>query len=98
MVIWDSRTTHSRANSTANPGSSKERIMAMISFQPAINNDALRQARIEAFQKGAGVYNHDAGLRKTGGGWKGSLRQNPEHLTELGRKLYGIETWMLTNN
>ena len=93
MVIWDSRLTHSRANSTAEPGKSKERMLAMISFQPASTNKTLKQARLEAYKKGSAGFNHDAALRHTAGGWEGSLRLNPEHLSPLGEKLYGITDW-----
>ena len=93
MVIWDSRVTHSRANSTAKPGESKERMLVMISFQPAVDNEALKKIRIDAFERGVGIYNHDAGLRTTAGGWKGSLRVNSEILNELGKKLYGLHDW-----
>ena len=98
MVIWDSRLTHSRCNPVPTDGKSRERILAMISFAPACRNEALRERRVSAFESGTGVYNHEAGLRKTAHSHVRSLRESAENLTELGNKIYGITPWWTPAN
>ncbi|WP_257293999.1 phytanoyl-CoA dioxygenase family protein [Endozoicomonas sp. YOMI1] len=94
MVVWDSRLTHSRFNpDPACTDGRRERMLAMISFLPASANEALRDKRVQALEKGTGQYDHEAGLRKTAGSHIQSLREKFENLTETGKKIYGIEPW-----
>ena len=101
MVIWDSRVTHSRVLAKEPV---QTRSMMMLSYLPVAKNNTddcnqrnaidFNQRRVEAYRAGTGVYDHDAGLRKTGNvhGVQ-SLRQTPEVLTELGQRLYGLKPW-----
>lgn len=93
MVVWDSRLTHSRFNADPACTGEEQRILIMISFWPASANETLRIKRVHAFESGTGQYDHDAGLRKTAGSRLPSLRVNQENLTEIGKKIYGIEPW-----
>jgi uncharacterized protein (TIGR00661 family) len=91
LVIWDSRLTHSRYSPKVY---TTPRTLVMISYiKVPPDSEELRQERVRAFNRGIGVYNHDAGLRKTGGTTTPSLRVCREMLTPLGRKLYGLDKW-----
>ncbi len=90
IVIWDSRTTHSRYRGDP----SGTRYAALISYTPAVSNQELIDLRLKYFREGIGWNNHDAGLRATARPrYERSLRQKEEKLTPLGRKLYGIDRW-----
>jgi hypothetical protein len=65
-----------------------------LTFTPAKNDPALRALRLKYFEEGIGWNNHEAGLRATSRPrCLTSLRKNPESLSELGRKLYGVDNW-----
>lgn len=87
IVIWDSRTTHSRFR--AEP--KNKRYAALLTFTLAKNDPKLAALRLHYFQKGIGWNNHEAGLRATARPrCTHSLREEEEILTPLGLKLYGF--------
>lgn len=89
IVIWDSRTTHSRYL-----GSLEDRYSMMISYVPAVDNEELRKLRIEQLKKGTGLNNHEAGLRATANPrCEVSLRNEEENLDSYGRLIYGLDSW-----
>lgn len=87
MVIWDSRTTHSRFRQTH---ATRERFAALLTFTPALRDrEDLVETRKRYFEAGIGHVDIEAGMRATAHPrCERSLRMNPEVLTELGRKLY----------
>lgn len=90
IVIWDSRTTHSRFRKE---GVSK-RYAALVTYTLAKDNPELLDIRLKYFNDGIGGNNHEAGLRATARPrCEQSLRQTSEQLTPLGRKLYGLDSW-----
>lgn len=90
IVIWDSRTTHSRFRGKAE----NDRYAALITFTLAKNDPTLYELRLKYFNEGIGWNNHEAGLRATARPrFEQSLRLNPENLSPLGRKLYGLDKW-----
>lgn len=90
LVIWDSRTTHSRFRGEAKTN----RYAALVTFTYAKDDPELTALRLKYFHEGTGWNCHAAGLRATARPrCEISLRQNPEDLTPLGRKLYGLESW-----
>lgn len=90
IVIWDSRTTHSRFRGIPKA----DRYSALITFTLAKEDPELIAMRQKYFTEGMGWNCHEAGLRATARPrCAQSLRHNPEQLTELGRKLYGLEKW-----
>ena len=90
IVIWDSRTTHSRFRGVPK----KTRYAALITYTPAVTLPELVDLRRKYFREGTGWHNYEAGLRATARPrCEQSLRQNEEQLTELGRKLYGLDSW-----
>jgi hypothetical protein len=90
IVIWDSRTTHSRFRTEPK----NKRYAALLTFAPAKNDSALVELRLKYFHEGIGWYNHDAGLRATARPrCEQSLRETEEILTPLGEKLYGVTSW-----
>lgn len=93
ILIWDSRTTHSRVLPMVQKDKVKQRMLAMVTFMPAKKDSVLINKRIKAYEHGGGFYDHDAGLRKTANSKVESLRVKEERLSELGKKLYGIEPW-----
>jgi hypothetical protein len=94
LIIWDSRTTHSRYREST---MGEERYAALISFMkvPTTSNySQLRQERLQYFEQGIGANNHEAGLRATASPrFEDSLRVEPEQLTLLGEKIYGGFPW-----
>lgn len=90
LVIWDSRTTHSRYRGQA----LHNRYAALLTFTQARDDADLVALRMKYFTEGIGWYNHDAGLRATARPrCTVSVRQHDEQLTALGRKLYGLDSW-----
>lgn len=90
LVIWDSRTTHSRFRGEAK----SNRYAALLTFTRAKDDPELAALRQKYFEEGIGWNNHEAGLRATSRPrCEVSLRKNSEQLTALGRKLYGQEGW-----
>jgi ectoine hydroxylase-related dioxygenase (phytanoyl-CoA dioxygenase family) len=90
LVIWDSRTTHSRFRGKA----LSNRYAALVTYTKAKKDPELIQLRMNAFQQGIGYNHHEAGLRATAPPrCEQSLRKTEENLTPLGRKLYGIDSW-----
>jgi hypothetical protein len=90
IVIWDSRTTHSRFRKE---GVSK-RYAALVTYTLAKNDPELVTRRLKYFYEGIGWNDHDAGLRATARPrCLQSLRKTPEQLSPLGRKLYGLDSW-----
>lgn len=90
LVIWDSRTTHSRYRGTPEA----DRYAALVTFTLAKDDQKLYDLRLKYFNEGIGWNNHEAGLRATARPrLEESLRQTPENLTSLGLKLYGLERW-----
>jgi len=92
LAIWDSRTTHGRYRS---PEPSNDRYAMLVSFIIAREEMGFwKSLRSYYFKEGTG-YNHpEAGLRATSSPrCKISLRQHPESLTELGKRIYGQESW-----
>ncbi len=90
LVIWDSRTTHSRYRGEAK----SNRYAALITYTNAKEDQELIDLRLKAFTNGTGSNNHEAGLRATAPPrCAHSLRQTAEVLTPLGRKLYAIDPW-----
>ena len=90
IVIWDSRTTHSRFR--GDPCGT--RYAALLTFTPAQNDPSLVDLRLKYYSEGIGWNNHDAGLRATARPrYEQSLRHSEENLTSLGRKLYGLDSW-----
>jgi ectoine hydroxylase-related dioxygenase (phytanoyl-CoA dioxygenase family) len=90
IVIWDSRTTHSRFRGEA----LSNRYAALLTYTLAKDNAALTDLRMKYFKEGIGWNNHDAGLRATASPrCEYSLRETEEILTDLGRKLYGLDSW-----
>ncbi len=92
LIIWDSRTTHSRLRSNC---IGKEQFAALISFTKSqCENSELKSLRMKYFIEGTGFNHHDAGLRTTSQPrFSESLRKTTEKLTSLGKKLYGIQDW-----
>ncbi len=92
LVIWDSRSTHSRFRGIPK----SDRYAALISFTLAHDKSYLLELRQKYFSNGIGWNNHTAGLRATARPrLERSLRRSFENLTELGLKLYGIKKWDL---
>jgi ectoine hydroxylase-related dioxygenase (phytanoyl-CoA dioxygenase family) len=90
IVIWDSRTTHSRFR--GNPEA--DRYAALITFTLAKEDPQLYDLRQKYFTEGIGWNSHEAGLRATSRPrCEQSLRHQKENLTPLGRKLYGLDKW-----
>lgn len=90
LVIWDSRTTHSRFRGEPKA----DRYAALITFTYAKEDMTLVSLRHKYFNEGIGWNCHDAGLRATSRPrCEQSLRHTPEKLTALGRKLYGFDKW-----
>lgn len=90
IIIWDSRTTHSRFRGEP----TSNRYAALITYTPAVADPELMALRLKYFQEGVGWSNYQAGLRATARPrCEISLRSTPERLTPLGRKLYGLESW-----
>lgn len=90
IVIWDSRTTHSRFRAEG----LYNRYAALLTFTLAKQDQDLIDLRIKYFNEGIGWNNHKAGLRATARPrCETALRENPEELTPLGRKLYGFDSW-----
>lgn len=90
LVLWDSRTTHSRFRSEAR----SNRYAALLTFTIAQDNPELTNLRLKYFDEGIGWNNHEAGLRATSRPrCQQSLRRNSEQLTLLGRRLYGLDSW-----
>jgi ectoine hydroxylase-related dioxygenase (phytanoyl-CoA dioxygenase family) len=90
IVIWDSRTTHSRFRGDAK----SNRYAALLTFTLAKDNPELVNLRLKYFHEGIGWNNHEAGLRATARPrCEVSLRKENEQLTPLGRKLYGLDSW-----
>jgi ectoine hydroxylase-related dioxygenase (phytanoyl-CoA dioxygenase family) len=90
IVIWDSRTTHSRFRGTPE----NDRYAALVTFTLAKDDPELYALRLKYFNEGIGWNDHEAGLRATARPrLEQSLRHTPEKLTELGRKLYGLDRW-----
>lgn len=90
MIIWDSRITHTRFREDPK----NVRFGALLSFIPAAEDPKLIDLRLKCFEEGIGWIDHDAGLRATSSPrYEHSLREQPEILTELGRKLYGLDLW-----
>ncbi|NGX58143.1 MAG: hypothetical protein K940chlam3_01048 [Chlamydiae bacterium] len=93
LVIWDSRTTHCRFRGSP----LSNRYAALLTFTKAENNQELIDLRLKAFKEGVGVNHHQAGLRATAKPrLEISLRETQEDLTPLGRKLYGLENWFVS--
>jgi len=99
LIIWDSRTTHSRYWGIQEKQHRKPRFAALITYMVAPNpEDEKTQEwiaiRKECFLAGISKNNHEAGMRATAAPrYEASLRKRPEQLTSLGRKLYGVEPW-----
>jgi hypothetical protein len=90
MVIWDSRTTHSRFRGEPEA----DRYAALITFTPAKTDSDLVELRLKHYLEGTGWNNHHAGLRATARPrCELPLRQTLEDLSPLGEKLYGITPW-----
>lgn len=90
LVIWDSRTTHSRFRGTPEA----DRYAALITFTLAKDDPKLYERRLKYFNEGIGWNDHEAGLRATARPrLEETLRHNPESLSPLGRKLYGLDKW-----
>lgn len=90
MVLWDSRTTHGRFRGEAK----RDRYAALVTFIKAKDDKELLDLRLKSFNEGIGVNNHDAGMRATARPrCEQSLRRSAEKLSDLGRKLYGFESW-----
>jgi len=94
LIIWDSRTTHSRYRESV---LGDERYAALISFMkvPTTSNySQLREERLRCFKQGIGANNHEAGLRATASPrFEHPLRVETERLTRLGERLYGEQEW-----
>jgi len=93
MVIWDSRTTHSRYRHP--DGGDKDRLAMLVSFTQAHEENAYHKLlRTNHFKEGTGWNCPEAGLRATAKPrFEMSLRQNPERLTALGEHIYGLTSW-----
>ncbi|PIS03209.1 MAG: hypothetical protein COT85_04085 [Chlamydiae bacterium CG10_big_fil_rev_8_21_14_0_10_42_34] len=90
MVIWDSRTTHSRFRKEPKA----DRYAALITYTLAKEDPELIGLRRKYFDEGIGFNHHEAGLRATARPrCEISLRRFPERLSPLGRKLYGLDLW-----
>jgi ectoine hydroxylase-related dioxygenase (phytanoyl-CoA dioxygenase family) len=90
IIIWDSRITHTRFCADHR----MVRFGALLSFTPALQDPKLRELRLKYFSEGIGGIDHEAGLRATSAPrYEHSLREQPEMLTPLGRKLYGLDSW-----
>jgi ectoine hydroxylase-related dioxygenase (phytanoyl-CoA dioxygenase family) len=90
IVIWDSRTTHSRFRGEPKAN----RYAALLTYTKAIDNNELLKKRELYYKNGIGFHDYDAGLRATAKPrYNQSLRKTPEQLTELGEKLYGVKSW-----
>lgn len=90
IIIWDSRTTHSRFRGTP----TGDRFAALITYTPAKDDPALAALRMKYFAEGTGHSDHEAGLRATAKPRCAvSLRNVAENLTPLGRRLYGVDSW-----
>lgn len=90
LVIWDSRTTHSRYRGIPKA----DRYAALITFTKAVDDQKLLEMRLKYFEEGIGFNHHEAGLRATARPrFDKTLRKTPENLTELGLKLYGLQKW-----
>lgn len=90
LVIWDSRTTHSRFRGTPK----NDRYAALVTFTLAKDDPELYALRLKYFNEGIGWNNHEAGLRATARPrFEKTLRRHPENFTSLGLKLYGIDKW-----
>jgi ectoine hydroxylase-related dioxygenase (phytanoyl-CoA dioxygenase family) len=90
IVIWDSRTTHSRFRGEPKAN----RYAALITYTTAIDDNKLLEKRESYYKSGTGCSDYNAGLRATAKPrYEQSLRKTPETLTELGEKLYGIKSW-----
>ncbi len=90
IILWDSRVTHSRFRDVP----TSNRYAVLLTFLPAKDDSSLTDLRLQYFRDGTGWSNHEAGLRATARPrYESSLRQNPETLTELGMKLYGLVSW-----
>jgi ectoine hydroxylase-related dioxygenase (phytanoyl-CoA dioxygenase family) len=90
LVIWDSRTTHSRFRGTPEA----DRYAALITFTLAKDDPKLYELRLKYFKEGIGWNDHEAGLRATARPrLEQTLRQNQEKLSPLGLKLYGLDRW-----
>ncbi len=92
LVIWDSRTTHSRfrmQNATEN------RYAMLVSFVLASEENGFYcSLRKSVFKQGTGHNLPFAGLRATSRPrCEISLRQKPEMLTEHGKRVYGQSKW-----
>ncbi len=94
LVIWDSRTTHSRILNT-NSINRKNRYAALISFTYAKDSDkALCAKRIQSFNNGIGFNCLEAGLRATSSPrCEINFRTKKEQLTNHGEKIYGIKKY-----
>jgi hypothetical protein len=97
LIIWDSRTTHSRYREKGKTSEGKERFGALISFMKVPNDyEMLQKDRLQSFLDGTGKNNPAAGLRATSAPrLMETLRMDKENLTPLGEKLYGITPWDL---
>lgn len=92
LVIWDQMLPHGNGHNT----SDKPRLAQYITMRPAEEDDEeLRQMRIEAWRERRPVAKSAArGIR-----WPSDPRgrehrtQTPAQLTELGRKLLGVDSW-----
>lgn len=94
LVIWDSRTTHSRFRAEGK----SNRYAALLTFTLAKDDQQLIDIRLNYFNQGIGFNHHEAGLRATAAPrCEQSLRQTPEELTSLGRRLYGFDSWFTTH-
>jgi ectoine hydroxylase-related dioxygenase (phytanoyl-CoA dioxygenase family) len=90
LVIWDSRTTHSRFRGTPEA----DRYAALITFTLAKDELSLYDMRLKYFNEGIGWNNHEAGLRATARPrLEQTLRHTSENLSALGLKLYGLDKW-----
>ena len=90
IVIWDSRTTHSRFRGEPR----NKRYAALLTFTLAKDDPTLTEMRLHYFHEGIGWNNHEAGLRATSRPrCEQSLREEKEILTPLGLKLYGLTSW-----
>ena len=97
LIIWDSRTTHSRYRDyTLASERWKHRYAALVSFLPRRPEDGRAiMARNAAFQAGIGTNDQDAGMRATAAPrFSASLRSEYEIpgqcLTPLGQIIYGL--------
>ncbi|MEM7031442.1 MAG: phytanoyl-CoA dioxygenase family protein [Chloroflexota bacterium] len=84
LLIWHSLLAHGNGHNT----SDKPRLAQYITMSPAKDDEAMRQDRIEAWQN-----------CRAASGWQGDIRgweaahQTPAELTNLGRKLLGVDDW-----